>query len=168
MKQWHLVYCKPRQEDKAQVHLGRQGYMTYLPRLIETRRRRDKNVELIGPLFPRYLFIHLDNLTDNWGPIRSTQGVNSLVRFGETVAAVPDHVIQFLKDREDEEGLHHLKVPKLDRGSRVRILEGPLQGYEAIFLARSGRERVLILLDMLGNQTRVEIDAQRIEACSQK
>jgi hypothetical protein len=40
-----------------------------------------------------------------------------------------------------------------------------LQGYEAIFLARSGQERVLILLDILGKQTPVEIDAQRIEAC---
>jgi transcriptional antiterminator RfaH len=165
MKQWHMIYCKPRQEDKAQIHLGRQGYVTYLPRLAETRKRRDKNVDVIEPLFPRYLFIHLDNMTDNWGPIRSTQGVASLVRFGQKAAIVPDHVVQFLQEREDEEGLHHLETPEIERGSPVRIIEGPLQGYEAIFLARSGQERVLILLDILGKQTQVEIDAQRIEAC---
>lgn len=34
-------------------------------------------------LFPGYLFIQLDQLNDNWHPIRSTRGVNQLVTFGK-------------------------------------------------------------------------------------
>jgi transcriptional antiterminator RfaH len=168
MKQWHLVYCKPRQEHRAQSHLDDQRYTTYLPRLVETRRHRGKLTQVIRPLFPRYLFIQLDNLTDNWGPIRSTLGVHSLVTFRQTPALVPDQVIQFLKDREDENGLHHLRRPALEPGSRIRILEGPMKGHEAIFLARSGKDRVLILLKFLGHTTRAEIGVKEIEPCPEE
>ena len=86
---WYLLYSKPRQEGVAVENLKRQGYETYLP-LIRTRRRRQgQYVSLVEPMFPRYLFIHLSDQTDNWGPIRSTLGVSGLVRFGDLPAQVP-------------------------------------------------------------------------------
>ena len=73
MLAWYLLYSKPRQEGVAVENLKRQGYETYLP-LVRTRRRRQgQYVSLVEPMFPRYLFIHLSDQTDNWGPIRSTR-----------------------------------------------------------------------------------------------
>jgi transcriptional antiterminator RfaH len=164
MKQWYLVFCKPRQEDKAQINLERQGYPTYLPKLQQTRRRAGKRIQVVEPLFPRYLFIHLDDSTDNWSPIRSTLGVTSLVRFGHQAAIVPPQIIAVLQEREDEHGLQRPGRPDLEPGARVRLLQGPLQHYDAIFLAKSGKDRVTILLDILGKQTRVQVDIDHIEA----
>ena len=144
-------------------NLERQGYETYLPRVRETRRRAGQRIEVIAPLFPRYLFIHLDEQFDNWGPIRSTLGVVSLVRFGQVPARVPEELLEMLRRREDAEGLHVIEPRPLKPGTRVRVASGSLAGYEGIFVARTGRERVIVLLDILGKATRTQMDALDIE-----
>ena len=163
-KSWYLVYTKPRQEEVALTNLMRQGYGVYLPRLRQARKRRGKRVLVIGPLFPRYLFIHLDSHTDNWIPIRSTLGVMSLVRFGTDPARVPDSLVAHLKSQEGAEGLHEWAEPKLAIGDRIRVAEGPLAGYEGILLAITGRERVTLLLDMLGSQVRAQLGTSQLES----
>lgn len=160
---WYLVYCKPRQETTARTNLERQGYTIYLPLVRQSRRREGRRVSVITPMFPRYLFIRLNDKTDNWSPIRSTLGVVSLVRFGSSPAAVPEDLVELLRQREDEDGVQVLPVEQYRRGTKVRITEGGFAGYEGIFVARSGNERVTVLLQVLGRPTRASIDAGAIE-----
>ena len=46
---------------------------------------------------------------------------------------------------------------------KVRITDGGFAGYEAIYIARSGRERVTVLLQVLGRDTRAKVDLDAIE-----
>lgn len=163
VKFWYLVYTKPRQEEIAVTNLARQAYGVYLPHVRQARKRQGRRVMVVEPLFPRYLFISLDAQTDNWGPIRSTLGVASLVRFGQEPARVPDQLITFLKTREDTEGLHDWAEPVFEAGHRVRVAEGAFQGYEGILLAHTSRERVVVLLDILGRQVRTKIAMTQLE-----
>jgi transcriptional antiterminator RfaH len=162
-KSWYLVYSKPRQEEVALANLVRQDYGVYLPRVRQVRKRQGRLSTMIQPLFPRYLFIHLDTQTDNWGPIRSTLGVAALVRFGQEPARVPDELIAFLKAREGGEGLHEWAEPTFEVGHRLRVIEGAFRGYEGILLAQTSRERVLLLLDILGKQVRAKITLTQLE-----
>src|SRR4030066_2182125 len=127
-KSWYLVYTKPRQEEVAQTNLVRQGYAVYLPHMREARKRQGRRIMLWEPLFPRYLFIYLDTHTDNWGPIRSTLGVASLVRFGQEPACIPDELIDFLKTREGEAGLQEGGERRYQAGARVRGGGGGFRG----------------------------------------
>lgn len=163
-KSWYLVYTKPRQEGVALENLLRQGYGAYLPRAREIRKCNGRRVAMVGPLFPRYLFIHLDTHTDNWGPIRSTVGVVSLVRFGPEPAHVTDELVAFLKSQEGQDGVHEWAERKYATGDRVRVADGVFQGYEGILLARTSRERVLVLLDFLDRQIRMQVSVGQIEA----
>jgi transcriptional antiterminator RfaH len=162
-KKWYLVYAKPRQEDVARSNLERQGFETYLPRIRQARKRLGRRVLLIEPMFPRYLFIRLDTDTDNWAPIRSTLGVSALVRFGPYPTPVPDDLIALLRAREDPQGIQQLPPPQFRRGETLHIADGVMSGYEAIFQARSGRDRVVVLLDIMGKQTRVELPESAVE-----
>jgi transcriptional antiterminator RfaH len=54
---------------------------------------------------------------------------------------------------------------ELRPGDRARILEGPMRDLEGIFLARSGKQRVVILLDILGRQTRVQFPEEMVVDC---
>lgn len=162
-KSWYLVYTKPRQETLAQANLERQDYGVYLPKVRQLRRRQGKQEAVVEPLFPRYLFINLDTQSDNWGPIRSTFGVSSLVRFGSEPAQVPDALVAHLKAQEGQEGLHDWAVPKINVGDKVRVAEGPLKGYEGILLAKSGHERVILLLELLGKEVCAHLAALQIE-----
>lgn len=163
MRNWYLVYCKPRREELARVNLQRQGFETYLPLVRQPRRRLRRRFIQVEPLFPRYLFVHLDTVSDNWAPIRSTLGVSSLVRFGMEPAVVPQDLVQMIRARDDSTGVQDLPPEDFKPGDRLRIAEGPMMGYEGIFLARSSRERVLLLLDIVGKQAKVNVDAARLE-----
>jgi transcriptional antiterminator RfaH len=167
-KRWYLVYCKPRQEKTALLNLARQGYESYLPLMREPRRRHGRRVSVVAPMFPRYLFVHLDQTTDNWGPIRSTVGVASMVRFGQRATPIPDSLIDCLRGREDEEGIQNVMPEALKSGARVRILDGPFTGYEGIFQVRTGKERVVVLLDILGRQARASVDESALEPVARR
>ena len=163
MRAWYLVYSKPQQERLAWENLERQGYPSYLPMVRNRRRRRGKYTSIIEPMFPRYLFVHLSDQTDNWGPIRSTIGVVNLVRFGMRAARVPDALITVMRERE-EDGVQKLVVPEPKPGDQVRIVEGVMAGYEAIFQAKTGRERVVLLLQLAEDKTaRVQVKMDDIE-----
>lgn len=162
-KSWYLVYTKPRQEEVARVQLERQNYTVYLPRARQARRRQGRRVMTIEPLFPRYLFIHLDSQIDNWAPIRSTLGVACLVRFGQLPALIPSSLVRFLKDREGVAGLHEWAEPDYHEGDRVQVVEGAFQGYTGILMARTSRERVVVLLELLGRPVPTQVAISQIE-----
>lgn len=165
-KHWYLVYTKPRQEQVARTNLLRQGYEIYLPLMRELRRRQGRRLPVVVPMFPRYLFVRLDTRTDNWAPIRSTLGVVSLVRFGHLPARAPEELIRLLRAREDAEGIQVLPPEYFRPGARVRVTAGGLAGYEGVFLARTGRERVVILLELLGRHTRATVSVRDLEPVS--
>jgi transcriptional antiterminator RfaH len=161
MQRWYLVYTKPSNEKIAQQNLSRQGYQVYLPRLVQRLRRPAGWVEQIVPLFPRYVFLQLNEGDQSLGPVRSSVGVSSVVRFGTRYAVVPDWVIRDLHARADtSSGLHHMvPVRGLVPGAGVRITAGAFDGIEGIFEREAGMERVVVLLNLLGQDASVRIPA---------
>jgi len=165
-KRWYLVYSKPRKEELARVNLERQGYPVYLPMMRTPRRRMGRRIVRVEPMFPRYLFISLDTESDNWAPIRSTLGVANIVRFGMYPSPVPDGLVAALRARETESGVQDVPLHTFKEGEKVRIEEGPFMGYEGIFLAKTGEERVLILLDIVGKAAKAQINIEHLGPAS--
>ena len=164
MKSWYLIHSKPHQERIARDQLERQGYETYLPFASVRRRRKGRSIRVVDPMFPRYLFIHLSNATDDWRPIRSTIGVSTLVRFGDMPAKIPDSLIMKLQQREDADGIQIIPDQEYRQGTRVRIAEGPMEGFEGVFQCRTGKERVLLLLEIAQKSVKIEIESSKIES----
>lgn len=162
-KSWYLVYTKARQEEVALTNIIRQGYGAYLPRARLARKRQGRRTLVVEPLFPRYLFIQLNTHTDNWGPIRSTLGVVAMVQFGREPARVPNELVDFLRAREDVAGLHVWAEPVYGTGDPVRVSEGFFSGYTGILLAHNSRERVVVLLDILGGKVRTQLAVNQLE-----
>jgi transcriptional antiterminator RfaH len=101
-------------------------------------------------LFPRYLFVQLDeDGSQSWAPIRSTQGVSQLVKFGHRFAEVSQELVQWVQE--------HAKTNKVEEqfksGDLVRITEGPFRGFEAIFKTYDGEKRAILLLNLLTKMT---------------
>lgn len=163
MDAWYLIYSKPQQERLALANLERQHYRTYLPLIRARRRRSGRYVKVVEPMFPRYLFVRLNDQTDNWGPIRSTIGVGNMVRFGGVAARVPDDLVLTLQARDDESGIQQLPVAEPGPGDRVRICDGPMAGYEGIFECGTSKQRVLVLLDLASRCTSVQLPRDQIE-----
>jgi transcriptional antiterminator RfaH len=163
MKHWYAIHTKARQEAQAAEHLRRQAFEIYLPNIKQARRYRHQWRDQIEPLFPRYLFIRLDLDTDNIAPIRSTRGVSKLVSFSGQPATLPDPFIDALtKAADPDTGLLHPEADLLEAGTTVTIVDGPLQGLEAIFKAHDGEARSIILLEILGKTQQLTIDSNHL------
>jgi transcriptional antiterminator RfaH len=165
MRRWYLIHTKPAGEREAQRQLQRQDYQTYLPRLIQTVRRKGLPRVQIGPLFPRYLFLNLDEGRQCLAPVHSTFGVARVVRFGARFATVPDAIVRQLREREDPlTGLHALQLPHLTPGTPVRVTAGVFAGLEGVFEREEGADRVVVLLSLLGQERQVRFPAELVSA----
>jgi transcriptional antiterminator RfaH len=162
---WFVVQTQPHAEAKAAAHLARQDFATYLPHYLK-RRRHARRVETVAaPLFPRYMFVAVDLAVQRWRAIQSTIGVSHLVCHGDGPAAVAAGIIDALKAREDERGFVRIeRRPLFAAGDRVRILDGVFSACLGLFEGVADRERVAILLDLLGRKVRVTLDADAVTA----
>ena len=120
-------------------------------------RRRGRWSETVEPLFPRYLFVGLEVGEQALAPVRSTRGVSSVLRFGTRYAEVPDTLLEALRQRENEAGVHVLADPGLRKGDRLRIIAGPFEGFEAVFECAVGADRVRVMLEVLGSAAAVTL-----------
>jgi transcription antitermination factor NusG len=77
-ERWFLAHTLPRSERKAELHLGAQGFRTYLAQIQKTIRYARQPRAVKSPLFRRYLFVILDLDRDRWLSVRSTIGVSCL------------------------------------------------------------------------------------------
>jgi transcriptional antiterminator RfaH len=162
---WFAVVTKPRQEHVALENLERQGYECFLPMAENPYQRRSKkNQLLVEPLFPRYMFLHAVAEVQNLAPVRSTLGVVSMVRFGTELAVVPDSVIDSIRSRMDPDtGLVKISPVPIAEGDKVKVFDGPLAGVEGIVAERNGNSRAILLMELLGRPTRVEIDPMLLQ-----
>ena len=159
---WYLIIAKPHKDAYAEEQLNNQGYEVYRPLAKYMKVQKGKKVKVVDSLFPRYLFISMREGLDDWGPIRSTRGVQGIVKFGVNPAKIDDAVIKGIRAREDDLSEKSINLDRLKEGQFIRINKGPLSGLEGVFTNYNGEQRVMILLDFLGKQTTVTIPSENI------
>jgi transcriptional antiterminator RfaH len=154
---WYVVHTKPRQEARALENLQNQGFTCFLPTMQVQKLRNQKVQTITEPMFSRYLFIQLDDTTQNWGPIRSTLGVSKLVSFGPLPAKVPPEFIAFLKEAPPE-ALERMFAP----GDAIQVASGPLQGLQGQYIAHNGETRAYVLVDLLGQPQKLRMAVESL------
>jgi transcriptional antiterminator RfaH len=163
---WHVIHTKVREEFRALENLQAQGFEVFLPTCQVQKKLQGKIKLVVEPLFSRYLFIRLSDVSSNWFPIRSTRGVSQLLRFGvlSEPVVLPDQIIDCLKQRcAKEEPLHEL----FNSGEMLEITEGPFKGFIGFFeklkTLPDGISRALLLVEVLGSTQRLEIDLPQLK-----
>lgn len=166
---WYAVHTKPRKEHAVQDLLESRGIETYLPALKE-KGKRTSGARQEKPFFTRYMFARLDLAEVPLSSINWSPGVTRVISFGGQPAAVPDAVINRLKEqvsRIDVSDYFH-GLP-LQPGDRLRVTSGPLRHIEAIFDRRlSSADRAQVLIEILGRLTACQIDLGCLERISRQ
>ena len=154
MKKWYLIKTKPRQENVAIANLENQNYHVYCPSA--------KINNKIVVLFPGYLFINLDQTIENWSPIRSTKGVLNFVRFGLSYAKISNQLISFIQDNEFNTTKRIKNLNDFKSGDKVQITDGVFKNCVAIFKSSKAEERVILLMNILGQQQAITIKQESV------
>jgi len=158
---WCAAQLQPQRDTLALYFLRQAGFETYAPRLRERRTVHGRKIVKTPLLFPGYVFVAIEL---QWHAARWAPGVIRLVMDGAVPARVPDAVIDEIRSRE-RGGLIELPKPPTARpGDAVRILRGPFEGRLAIYAGMKPRQRVEVLLSLLGSPQRVILAADAVEA----
>jgi len=159
---WYVIHTRPKCEHVAAgLMLGLPDVETYCPRIRFQRSTRRGKVWFIEALFPGYFFARFVPAVSARA-VKHSQSVIRVVDFGGTMLPVPDRVIAALReemaDQDVKEVLVGLKV-----GDTVELTEGPMRGLKGIVNSiHSGAERVKILLEFLGRDSLVEVNASKL------
>lgn len=167
MSYWYAVHTHPQAEDRAAFHLTRQGYGVYLPRYLKRRSHARKIDHVAAPLFPRYLFVNIDETAGRWRSIQSTVGVSHLVCQGTRPMEVDNDIIDSIRQQENEKGMVALSPAKAFRpGDKIQVNAGPFDQQIGLFEELSDNQRVTLLLGLMGQQVRVQLNAELVEKVS--
>ncbi len=164
MMHWHVARTHVHAESKARSNLVRQGFEVYLPlcRRIRTHARRREAVQ--RPLFPGYLFVGFDIENTRWRAIFSTIGVASLICNGEVPSRVPDGIVESIRAAETDGFFDFTTaVARLKPGDSVRVASGPFAGLIGRLHSSVSRNRVRVLLEILGRQSPTELDMSEVD-----
>ncbi len=160
MKQWFLIYCKAKQEFRAQENLHRQGFEVFNPQIPAKIKRSGNNKRLgdkLEALFPRYLFLSANPQQQSLAPVSSTFGVLDFVRFGKRYAIASEKLINEIKSHAQNLVSQAGKGSPFNKGESVLVNGHGFDEIEGIYDIPCGESRAMVLLNILGNESRVTV-----------
>lgn len=161
---WYAVHVRSRHEYKIEKDLLQKGVEVFLP-LVNLRRKWTDRTKLVSfPLFPGYIFVHIDENSTHKKTVLQSPGVTRYVCMcpGEPTP-VPETQIDSLK-RAIETGAPLDPYPYLKEGRRVRIRRGPLAGIEGILVKKEENSLLVLSVDILQQGAALKIEAGEVEA----
>lgn len=161
LPKWVVIRTKTGLENWARKNIEQQGHRAFFPRIEEEGSGK------LSPLFPGYVFVEVH---DGWHFLRSTFGVLSLVPSNDYVEYVPLRVMDALFAAVNEE--HYIPLPGTDddlsESDWGKITTGSFKNFSAMYIARTGADRIRVLLSFMGRSAELEIKRKHFEATSTK
>jgi len=159
---WYCARTKPKHEHFAAAHLRKNLNLdVFQPQLRVERATQRGVMRVLEPLFPCYVFVRCV-LEDYLDEIQYSNGIHSLVHFGDRIPPVADSIVEELRECFESEDT--MTVPdRISPGDEVTIGEGAFAGMRAYVLRlMPARKRVQVLLEVLGGPTPVEVNRSSI------
>jgi len=153
---WTCIRTHPKHEHIAAAQLSHvPGVEVFNPQLRLERQTRRGRMRSTESLFVNYLFARF-MIETTLERVRYTPSVKTVVQFGGRIATIPEGIVEELRQTMVENAETVFTDAPLE-GDEAEISTGPFQGEKGIILrVLPARERVEILLDVLGRQLPTE------------
>lgn len=158
--QWFAIHTNVNQEKRVAESLQQRGIEFFLPLYQTIRRRSDRRVSLSLPLFPGYLFVRIPS--QDRRRVLQIPRVVRLVGVRSEPSALPDEELDMLRNGLSGQ-VYAEPCRYLTEGCRVRVVSGPFEGAEGIFLKRKTGPRVVLSLHVIQRAFMVEVGESDIE-----
>lgn len=157
---WFAVRTRFKWEKKVTENLQQASIETYLP-LYEKVKRYEKVIKRTTlPLIPNYLFVKI--VKDEYATVFKQEGVMGFLHNHGNLNAIPEQEIEILRRFNGEWEDLEVIEGKWEKGTPVKIVSGPLAGYEGRVVEEQGKHKVFITLDTIGHTVKVVIDRQNL------
>ncbi len=160
---WYALRVRSRHEFVSSEELTRKNIENFLPAVSRERQWKDRKKIVNFPLFPGYLFVHLEPLPEAFLNVLKTRGSVSFISLepGQPTSVSTEEIASLLAMLKSGEQLD--VFPAFKEGTAVRLKHGPLSGIAGILAKRESRQMFLINIDILGRSVGLKICAEDVE-----
>ena len=173
-KQWYVVNTYSGHENKVKEKLEMRAesmdmqdyiYRVVIPEEKVTELRNGVTKERVKKMFPGYILVEMVMSDEAWYVVRNTPGVTGFIgssgKGAKPTPLQPYEVDNILGNM----GISRMNVEtELKEGSKVKIVDGPFNGmYGKIDSVDLPNQKVMLLVDLFGQETSVEVELKQIE-----
>lgn len=160
---WYAVHTRCHHEKTVNVSLERASIATFLPLVKEVHHWSDRRKAVDVVLFPCYTFVHIDMRSSARLQVLKTPGVLQLVGGRAGPTPIADFEIEQVQ-KVLAERLSFSPFPFLNRGQRVRVRGGALDGVEGILSSHMGAKTIIISVTAIERSLSLAIEGYDLEA----
>ena len=173
-KQWYVVNTYSGHENKVKEKLEMRAesmdmqdyiYRVVIPEEKVTEVKNGVTKERVKKMFPGYILVEMVMSDEAWYVVRNTPGVTGFIgssgKGAKPTPLQPYEVDNILGNM----GFSRMNVEtELKEGSKVKIVDGPFNGmYGKIDSVDLPNQKVMLLVDLFGQETSVEVELKQIE-----
>jgi transcription antitermination factor NusG len=159
---WYAVHVRAKHEKRIAAELQEKGIKAFLPSASQVHRWSDRRMVIQVPLFPCYVFVHMDLASTPRLTVLRTGGVFRFVGFKQGPTPIPDIQIEAVQSALASQlpvsACGFIKV-----GEKVRIRGGALEGVEGVLMGYNGARRLIISIDLIQQSLAVAVEGYDIE-----
>jgi transcription antitermination factor NusG len=155
---WFVCHTKPRCEKKFSALMTAEGFEHYLPLFESVKRYGKQTKRFTKPLFPGYVFAQV--VIENKARIFQQDLLARVIPVGDEAL--------FLRQMENvrtmvDSGLELTLRPLIQRGTRVRVTNGPLWGLEGVVDDPANPKGIIVAVDVLQQGLHVCMSPEDVE-----
>ena len=148
---------KTNELKRLKDNLKNQNLEFYLPKILVKKNNLPLTEEL---LFPGYIFVYA--YKNSYQKIKFTKGIRKVVSFNKNIAILEEHEIAELKKIE-EQSISKPVIQKISVGQEAVMSDGPLKGSFVTIASLPYKDRVNILVHILGKKRKITVPLIEIE-----
>lgn len=153
---WGVAFTHPNLESKAIANLSEAGFECFHPQTRKSTVKHGKRVQMIRPLFPRYLIVRLQGAMGDLFRVRDVKG--AILTPDKQFREISDGTIAHLQTFSDEFGFYDADVScgptGLQYGQKVTPKDGVWFGHFGSYDS-AYKNREFALFSLFGREARV-------------
>ncbi|MCB9267675.1 MAG: UpxY family transcription antiterminator [Lewinellaceae bacterium] len=157
---WHAIYTKSRFEKKIYRALAQSEFEAFLPLIKEKRVWSDRLKTVEVPLLPSYVFVKVPKNCIH--QLYYYPGFVRYVSFGGKPCVVRQEEIELL-EQIVRHGFQAQQSVICNVGDAVRVIRGPLKGWEGRVELKKGGTRIVFQFNSIQQAISVEVEVSDVE-----
>jgi transcriptional antiterminator NusG len=163
---WYVIHTRSLHEAKVEARLLQKNLEIFLPRVFKPSRRRDRKKLLHVPLFPGYLFVHINLEPSAYLDIITIRSVVRILGMEDRCVPVPYATVESIRTIVDQKRPYYC-WPYLEQGKIVRIIDGPLAGVTGTVVRhRDKKRRLVVAIELFRRALAVDLEDEAVEPWS--
>jgi transcription antitermination factor NusG len=161
---WYAFRTRARTEKLVADTLGRAGFESYCPVVVEVRQWADRRVRVAFPMFPGFVFCHVG--LDCMHEVLRMPSVATVLRTcGRPDPVCEDELDEVRKLEAGFAATGERPTPEdfLEQEEEIVVTDGPFSGMRGCVRLLRGRTRVVVKLSAMRLAVGVELDRSALK-----